>query len=321
MICAWIETSSAETGSSQTISFGSTQRAGDADALALAAREFVRIAAAHARAESPTGSSSSATLRAAPRRRRRARAGDSGSRQRSAPTRHARIERGVGILEDHLHVAAQARSAPSAQRRSPRRRSGPCRAVGSIRRSSSGRASTCRSPIRPRAPASRPALTSKVDAVDGAHRAGRAPARRRRASPGSAWSARPPRAAARSRCDGSGVGELRGASAGGAMAAARSRRSGGGSARAARLDERAARGEAAARRQGIGHVGHAALDGRAGARAVASSRGIEPSRPERVGMLRAREQVASTGARSTMLAGIHDGDAIGASRRPRRDRG
>ena len=44
--CAWIETSSAETGSSQTISFGlDRERAGDADALALAARELVRIAA------------------------------------------------------------------------------------------------------------------------------------------------------------------------------------------------------------------------------------------------------------------------------------
>ena len=46
MTCAWIETSSAETGSSQTISFGAhRERAGDADALALAARELVRVAA------------------------------------------------------------------------------------------------------------------------------------------------------------------------------------------------------------------------------------------------------------------------------------
>ena len=45
MIWAWIETSSAETGSSQTISFGiDGERAGDADALALAAGELVRIA-------------------------------------------------------------------------------------------------------------------------------------------------------------------------------------------------------------------------------------------------------------------------------------
>ena len=46
MTCAWIDTSSADTGSSQTISFGlDRQRAGDADALALAAGELVRIAA------------------------------------------------------------------------------------------------------------------------------------------------------------------------------------------------------------------------------------------------------------------------------------
>ena len=44
MTCAWIETSSADTGSSPTISFGpERQRAGDADALALAARELVRV--------------------------------------------------------------------------------------------------------------------------------------------------------------------------------------------------------------------------------------------------------------------------------------
>ena len=45
MICAWIETSSAETGSSQTMNLGfRRQGARDADALALAAGEFVRVA-------------------------------------------------------------------------------------------------------------------------------------------------------------------------------------------------------------------------------------------------------------------------------------
>ena len=52
MICAWIETSSAETGSSPTRSLGSTrQRAGDADALALAAGELVRVAVQRSAAE------------------------------------------------------------------------------------------------------------------------------------------------------------------------------------------------------------------------------------------------------------------------------
>ena len=45
MTCAWIETSSAETGSSSMISCGfDRQRAGDPDPLALAAGELVREA-------------------------------------------------------------------------------------------------------------------------------------------------------------------------------------------------------------------------------------------------------------------------------------
>ena len=45
MICAWIDTSRAEIGSSQTMKLGlDGQRAGDADALALAAGELVRVA-------------------------------------------------------------------------------------------------------------------------------------------------------------------------------------------------------------------------------------------------------------------------------------
>ena len=44
--CAWMETSRAEIGSSQTMKFRPEgQRAGDADALPLAAGELVRVAA------------------------------------------------------------------------------------------------------------------------------------------------------------------------------------------------------------------------------------------------------------------------------------
>ena len=44
MTPAWIETSSADTGSSSTSTFGSQrERPGDADALALAAGELVRV--------------------------------------------------------------------------------------------------------------------------------------------------------------------------------------------------------------------------------------------------------------------------------------
>ena len=49
--CAWIETSSADTGSSQTISSGYGERARDADALPLAARELVGVAAHVVRVE------------------------------------------------------------------------------------------------------------------------------------------------------------------------------------------------------------------------------------------------------------------------------
>ena len=45
MICAWIDTSSEATGSSQTMHVGlHRERARDGDALALPARELVRIA-------------------------------------------------------------------------------------------------------------------------------------------------------------------------------------------------------------------------------------------------------------------------------------
>ena len=47
MICAWIDTSSAETGSSATMKLGlERERARDADALALAAGELMRVARA-----------------------------------------------------------------------------------------------------------------------------------------------------------------------------------------------------------------------------------------------------------------------------------
>ena len=60
MICACTETSSADTGSSSTISCGSQrQRAGHADPLALAAGELVRVAVEVLGREARRGSSSS----------------------------------------------------------------------------------------------------------------------------------------------------------------------------------------------------------------------------------------------------------------------
>ncbi len=56
MTWPWIETSSADTGSSQMISFGlGDHRAGNADALCLAAGELVRIAVDHLRHEADGG--------------------------------------------------------------------------------------------------------------------------------------------------------------------------------------------------------------------------------------------------------------------------
>ena len=102
-ICAWIETSSAETGSSQTISFGAErERAGDADSLALAARELVRVAVREARVEADH-----VEQLADPDAPVLARA-DPVHDQRLADDvadRHARVERRVRVLEDDLHLA------------------------------------------------------------------------------------------------------------------------------------------------------------------------------------------------------------------------
>ena len=67
MICAWIETSSAATGSSRmSRSRLQRQRAGDADALLLAAGKFARVAPEHRRATGrPCSNSSAMRARAA----------------------------------------------------------------------------------------------------------------------------------------------------------------------------------------------------------------------------------------------------------------
>ena len=130
------------------------ERAGDRQALALAAGEFVRIAA---RMVGPQPDQLEQLADAgAPRRLV---AGKSVKHQRLAQHGahgHARIERGVGVLEDHLHALAARRASP---RRSvpagPRPRSAPGRPRVRSGAAPGGRPSTCRSPIRPRWPASR----------------------------------------------------------------------------------------------------------------------------------------------------------------------
>ena len=176
MTCAWIETSSADTGSSATISRGSTASArAIADPLALAAGELVRIAT---RVLGREARPARAVRR--PGAPRRLGPGQTVQHQRLAQHgahRHARVERGVGVLEDHLHALASARA--SRCRRAPadpRPRSGPGRPRARAGAAPGGRPSTCRSPIRRPAPASRPARDGSRPRRRRAH--GRRPAER-----------------------------------------------------------------------------------------------------------------------------------------------
>ena len=115
MICAWIEASSAETGSSAMISCGRT-----ASARAMLTRwRWPPLKAwgrrSFSRAASPTVASSSST-----RRWRSAPSPSPWTRRTSSRAwrdRHARIERGVGILEDHLDLAAQGLASAEAGQR------------------------------------------------------------------------------------------------------------------------------------------------------------------------------------------------------------
>jgi hypothetical protein len=142
---AWIETSSADTGSSQTMSLGSQgQRPGDPDALALPARELVRVAVGRARGGRPTRPAALVTTRRAPL----GGVADAVDAQRLAddrPDRHARVERAVGVLEDDLHLAP---GGPHLARRqavmsSPSKRMAPPSARSA--QTSSGRSWSCRS--------------------------------------------------------------------------------------------------------------------------------------------------------------------------------
>src|SRR3954451_3550226 len=128
---AWTETSSAEIGSSAISRLGRTLsararptrwrwppdsscgerwgragvRATRADALALAARQLVRVAVAQVGVEADLVEQ----LRDA-RLERGARPGDAMQPQRLAhdrTVRHARVQRGVRVLEDHVHLAPQ----------------------------------------------------------------------------------------------------------------------------------------------------------------------------------------------------------------------
>ena len=106
-ICDWIETSSALTGSSQTMKSGiERQRPGDADALALAAGEFVRVAARRSAGSRPTRCSRLATSSSFCRA-----LGDAVDFDRLADDvadGHARVQAADRVLEDDLHLPAEA---------------------------------------------------------------------------------------------------------------------------------------------------------------------------------------------------------------------
>ena len=119
------------------------ERGGDRHALALPARELVRVAVEEAlRAPGRRPPARAARARRGRRRRDALHAQRLGDDRRHAL---ARVERLVGVLEDHLDAAGAARAArrlPSHRRAvgwtPPRRSAGPARAAR-------GRASTCRS--------------------------------------------------------------------------------------------------------------------------------------------------------------------------------
>ena len=105
MICAWIETSSADTGSSHTIELRlERQRPGDADALALAAGELGREAVVVLGVEADELHQLLHLALAL------VAVGDAVDGERVADDRAdatARVQRAVRVLEHHLHLAAQ----------------------------------------------------------------------------------------------------------------------------------------------------------------------------------------------------------------------
>ena len=106
MTWAWIETSSADTGSSSiTTRRSERERAGDADPLALAAGELVREAV-EVLGVQPDALEQLARARLPLVARH---AGDAQRRGEDLADPLARVERRLRILEDHLHLAPQRR--------------------------------------------------------------------------------------------------------------------------------------------------------------------------------------------------------------------
>ncbi len=157
--CAWIETSSADTGSSQTIEARlDRQRARDADALPLPAGKFVRIAARVLRRETDEAQDLLQAL-APPS------LGESVQRERLVERladRHARIERRERVLEDDLQRAAQLAHRVVGKRPRSRPSKWTLPDVGSSRRSTSRPVVDLPQPDSPTSASVSPASTSKL---------------------------------------------------------------------------------------------------------------------------------------------------------------
>ena len=168
-ICAWTDTSSADTGSSQTISFGfDRERARDADALALAAGELVREAVVVLGVEADDLEQllhAALDLGVGAELVHLERLGD------DEADALARVQRRVRVLEDHHHLrggsgASSARescvmSRPSKTIRPP---------VGSRRRMMQRAIVDLPQPDSPTTPSVSPSRTRERHAVDRLHR-------------------------------------------------------------------------------------------------------------------------------------------------------
>src|ERR1035437_3257039 len=105
MTCAWMETSRADTGSSQTMSFGLRRnRTGYADALPLTTGELVRVAVVVLRVEADALHE---LLHGLSHAAGRCHLLDLERRRDDLADRVAGVQRAVRILEHHLHLAPQ----------------------------------------------------------------------------------------------------------------------------------------------------------------------------------------------------------------------
>ena len=150
------------------------ERAGDTDALPLAAAELVRIAVDEVRtpAQRPAADCGHGRRARCDVPRLKLISGSAMTR----PTVIARIERAIGVLEDHLHIGAlptQRSWRAACVRSSPSKKTEP--AVGLISCSTARPSVDLPQPLSPTRPNTSPRLTGQVDTIDRLDRGDRAP--------------------------------------------------------------------------------------------------------------------------------------------------